>query len=485
MTKRQDILKVLARLVEQAGGRAYLVGGSVRDELLGRPSKDFDVEIFGLPQEHLEDVLRRVKYSFDDVKLNLVGKSFAVYKLNDIDVSLPRRERKIGDGHKGFEIAPDSFMPEYEAAKRRDFTINSLMKNLHTGEILDFYGGQEDLKGMVIRHVDAKTFVEDSLRVFRAAQFAARFNFYIAEKTIELCRSVDLSDLPAERIYMEFEKGLLKPEYPGIFLSYLNILDVDKKLFPEIRVLQDTPQEYEWHPEGDVFVHTTMVMNEAAELRDDLSYPKQVTLMLAALCHDLGKAVVTQEMEGRIRAHGHSDAGLPLTESLLDKLNVHTIEGYDVRGQVLKLVKYHLVPGELFRTREKTNLSAAIKRLANKVDLDLLYRISKADSLGRGIPGVLEFDAEASEFFIKKARELKVDEKPEPAILMGRHLIELGFKPNPHFGVVLKEAYEKQLEGELKDLEEAKSFAVDKLYQLYLAEAKVKYDVQETESWLA
>src|SRR5215212_4451701 len=194
----------LARAVAEAGGRALLVGGCVRDRLLGREAKDWDVEVYGVEPAHLRELLGRFG------RVNVVGEAFTVYKLgHDLDVSLPRRERKTGRGHRAFYIEGDPAMSYADAARRRDFTVNAVLEDPLAGEIIDPFGGRADMEAKLLRAVSPETFVEDSLRVLRAAQFAARFEFEVEPSTIELCRSIDLTDLPAERVWGELEKILL------------------------------------------------------------------------------------------------------------------------------------------------------------------------------------------------------------------------------------------------------------------------------------
>jgi tRNA nucleotidyltransferase (CCA-adding enzyme) len=344
-----------------------------------------------------------------------------------------------------------------EASKRRDFTINAILKDALTGEIIDCYGGREDLEKKLIRHVSSETFAEDSLRVLRAAQFAARFEFDVDSETVEICRATDLTDLPKERIWGELEKLLLKAEKPSIGLQWLYDLGVVKQLFPELESLVGVPQEPEWHPEGDVDVHTLMVADEARKLIDDLPYAKQVTVMLAAIAHDFGKPPTTAFFDGRWRSHAHDDAGVAPTLSFLDRLGIHTLDGYDVREQIVQLVRYHLKPGEFYKVRETLG-DGAFRRLARKVEPDLLYRVAKADSLGRNpdwLPKDKWFKAEAQEWFIERVRELAVEREAPKPILMGRHLIELGLKPSAQFKTILDAVYEKQLDGQITDLEQA------------------------------
>jgi tRNA nucleotidyltransferase (CCA-adding enzyme) len=329
------------------------------------------------------------------------------------------------------------------------------MQDALTGEVVDIYGGREDIKNRILRVVSKETFAEDSLRVLRAAQFAARFEFEIEPETQEICRSIDLTDLPRERIWGEIEKLLLKAEKPSIGLRWLYDLNVVKQLFPELEALVGVPQQKEWHPEGNVDIHTLMVVDEARKLIDDLPHAKKVTVMLGALCHDFGKPATTEFFDGKWRSHAHDEAGVAPTVSFLDKLGIYTLDGYDAREQVIQLVRYHLKPGEFYKARPG---DGAFRRMARKVEPDLLYRVAKADSLGRNpewLPKEKWFKAEAQEWFIERVRELEVETQAPKPILMGRHLIELGLKPSPEFKKILDAVYERQLDGQITNLEEA------------------------------
>lgn len=426
-----------------------LVGGCVRDELMGIEPKDWDLEIYGIEPKDLREILDGFG------RVDAVGEAFTVYKIGqDLDVALPRREKKIGRGHKGFVVEGDPQMSFEEAAKRRDFTINAILKDALTGEIIDCYGGQADIKNKILRVVSRETFAEDSLRVLRAAQFAARFEFEIEAETQEICRAIDLTDLPKERIWGELEKLLLKAAKPSIGLQYFYDLNIANQLFPELVALVGVPQEPEWHPEGNVDVHTLMVTDEARKLIDDLPYAKQVTVMLGALCHDFGKPATTKFFDGRWRSHAHDEAGVAPTISFLDKLGIYTLNGFDVREQIIQLVRYHLTPGMFYKSQPG---DGAFRRLARKVEPDLLYRVAKADSLGRNpewLPKKKWFKAEEQEWFIKRIRELNIEHEAPKPILMGRHLIELGLKPSPQFGKILEAVYELQLDGKITTLDE-------------------------------
>ncbi|MFN2412328.1 MAG: CCA tRNA nucleotidyltransferase [Pyrinomonadaceae bacterium] len=460
----------LCECVGAAGGRAMLVGGCVRDELMGIEPKDWDVEVYGLETEKLKEILAEFAEEISAasggadksvrVPVNAVGEAFTVYKIgNDLDVSIPRRERKTGKGHKGFVIAGDPDMSFEEASRRRDFTINAILKDPLTGEIVDPFDGREDIERKILRHVSSETFAEDSLRVLRAAQFAARFEFDIAPETVKICKTIDVTDLPDERIWGELEKLLLKAEKPSIGLKWLYDLGVVDQLFPELKSLVGVPQEPEWHPEGDVDVHTMMVADEARKLIDDLPYEKQVTVMLGAVAHDFGKPPTTEFVDGRWRSHSHDEAGVEPTISFLDRLGIYTLNNFDVRNQIVQLVRYHLKPGEFHKAESRSPVGdGAFRRLARKVEPDLLYRVSKADSLGRNpdwLPSEKRFGSEAQEWFLEKVRELRIEKKAPEPILMGRHLLEMGLTPSPEFKKLLDAVYEMQLDGKVNNIDDA------------------------------
>jgi len=456
MVELPEKVIALSEAIHDAGGRALLVGGCVRDALMGVEPKDWDLEVYNLDAARLREILDQ----FGPV--NVVGEAFTVYKLGPhLDVSIPRRERKSGRGHKAFVIEGDPSMSVAEATRRRDFTINAILQDPLTGELIDPFAGRLDIEQRVLRAVSKDTFAEDSLRVLRAAQFAARFEFDIDAETIELCRTIDLGDLPAERIWGEIEKLLLRAAHPSIGLEWLRRLGAIEKLFPEIQSLIDVPQDPEWHPEGDVFVHTKLVIDGARKLIDDLPYPRQVTVMLAALAHDFGKPATTEFLEGRWRSRGHEEAGVPPAESFLYRVNVHTIDGYNVRAQVIALVREHLKPGEFYKKRDEVG-EGAFRRLARRCEPDLLYRVAKADSLGRNaewVPREKWYGSDAQEWFIQRSRELQVDQRPPDPLLLGRHLLELGVEPGPRMGEITRAVYELQLDGRVRTLEEAKEMA--------------------------
>jgi tRNA nucleotidyltransferase (CCA-adding enzyme) len=446
----------VALAVREAGGRGLCVGGYVRDRLLGRPSKDLDIEVFGIPPDRLLPLLRALGPStaLGASRVDMVGQAFPVYKLGAIDVALPRRESKTGRGHKGFTVEGDPTMAFAEAARRRDFTINAIGWDPLTDEYLDPFHGRRDLDVRVLKLVDPTTFPDDSLRVLRALQFAARFELTIDPETARICASIALDDLPAERIWGEFEKLLLQAERPSIGFALARELGVIRQLLPEMEPLYHCPQDPEWHPEGTVWIHTLLVIDQARQLNGDLDRARLATVMLGAVCHDLGKPATTALIDGRVKSPNHEAMGVDPSTKILDRLNVHTLDNFDVRAQVLGLVTEHLRPMAFYKTRD-TVTDGAFRRLAQKVDLELLARFARADCTGR----TGTFDCSGIDWFLERARSLGVEHRPPAPILLGRHLIEMGVAPGPRMGEILRAIYELQLDSVVTDLDQAREQA--------------------------
>jgi tRNA nucleotidyltransferase (CCA-adding enzyme) len=438
-----DRAREISVAVRDAGGRALVVGGWVRDAIAGRTSKDVDLEVFGVPAERLRTLLAAFG------RVDTVGESFTVYKIDQIDVSLPRRESKTGRGHTGFTVEGDPSLSIEDAARRRDFTINAISLDPLTGDVLDPYGGRDDLARRLLRVVDARTFGDDSLRVLRALQFAARFELTPTDDTRALCQTIALDDLPAERIWGEMEKLLLQADRPSIGFALALDLGVVDRLWPELKALVGCPQEPAWHPEGDVWVHTLMVVDEARKRIADLTRGPATAMMLGAVCHDLGKPLTTALIDGRVRSPGHEERGVEPATQLLDRLNVHTFDGYDVRATVLGLVAQHLKPSAFQKSSTPVS-DGAFRRLAQKVDLELLARFSMADCSGRS--GT--FDCSAGNWFLARARALGVEHDAPAPLVLGRHLIALGVSPGPQMGQLLAKIYDAQLDGEVTTVEQ-------------------------------
>jgi tRNA nucleotidyltransferase (CCA-adding enzyme) len=439
----QDILNI-AKAVKDKGGRTLLVGGYVRDIALERTSKDYDCEVYGLELKDLEAVLGQ----FGEVIA--VGKAFGVLRIKsfEVDISLPRRDNKTGAGHRGFMVELDPNLSFREAARRRDLTVNSMGLDPLTGEILDPHGGLKDLEAGILRATDPLAFAEDPLRGLRVAQFAARFEMQADEELLELCRALDLSELPGERLYWEFHKLLLKGIKPSVGMTFLRNAQL-LKYFPEIEALIDVPQSPQWHPEGDVWIHTLMCLDVAASLRTGNSFEDEV-LMFGILCHDFGKPESTTiEDDGRIRAINHENRGIAPSQRFLEQLRV----GKKLTDAVSVIVECHLRPSQFAKQGAG---KAAYRRLARKLDrgginMPLLERVGRADSLGRTTENALQGLYPSGKIFLEQAQLAKVLEGPSPDAVQGRHLIERGYSPGPKFGKMLSLCRDIQDETDFTD----------------------------------
>lgn len=448
---KQACLRI-ANEVKMMGGRALLVGGCVRDALLGLNPKDIDIEVFGIEAQQLEMLLQK---HFQIIK---VGKAFGVLKLKDleIDVSIPRKESKKGKGHKGFQIQGDPNLSFAEAASRRDFTINAISWDILTGEIIDPYNGREDLSRGVLRHVSDK-FSEDPLRVLRAMQIVARFDLKVDPETLELCKSIELEDLPKERVFEEWKKLIIKGRIPSAGLKFLKNCGWIR-YYPELEALIDCKQDPEWHPEGDVWVHTLHCMDEFARERINDDW-EDLVVGFGVLCHDLGKAVTTfVDEDGRIRSPGHDIAGVLIADRFLRRM---TDEKALIEG-VLVLVETHMRPTELYKSQAG---SSAIRRLANKVGrIDRLLRVVSAD-MGGCPPKDKSIFLVGLKWFETQGEFLKViDSAPKP-IILGRHLIDRGLSPGIQFKKILNDCFEAQLDGQFSNLESGLDYLTNYLKQ--------------------
>ena len=490
--------------MRSAGGRAVVVGGWVRDHLLGIDSKDVDIEVSGLSVERLEAVLARLGSIIE------VGRAFGVFRVAglDVDFSLPRRDSKRGPGHRGFDVVPDPSLEFAEAARRRDLTVNSIGIDPITGEVLDPHGGCTDLERGVLRATDPAHFPEDPLRGLRVAQLAARLEMEPDCALVALCRTLDLSELSGERIFEEFRKLLLRAARPSLGFKVLEATG-QLRFFPELDALRGVEQDQEWHPEGDVWVHTLMVLDAAASLRGgcergddgpeadeadeageadeadgrrgtcasherrvglavDAPSPRSVgeedepsrdlrpqaaaldsrgggddlALMLAALCHDLGKPATTERIDGRIRSHRHDVAGVAPTRALLGRMHAPSA----LTDKVAALVEHHLAPA-LFIGNGAT--AKAYRRLARKLarsgaSIDLLVRVARADHLGRTTEDAIAGRFDAGDAFLAAARDHCIDRQAPRDVVLGRHLIERGLRPGPEFTPILERCRDVQ-----------------------------------------
>ena len=517
----------IAEAIRAAGGRAIVVGGWVRDHLLGVRSKDVDIEVFGLRIERLEALLA------DFGRVHAVGRAFGVFRVGgiDVDFSLPRRDSKRGPGHRGFDVTPEPTLDFAGAARRRDLTVNSIGLDPLTGEVLDPHGGRRDLERRVLRATDPEHFPEDPLRGLRVAQFSARLEMAPDKELITLCRTLDLGQLSGERIFDEMVKLLLRAARPSIGFRFLEASG-QLRFFPELDALRGVPQDPEWHPEGDVWVHTLMVLDAAAALRDGGAGPGErgralstpvpaaaaspdtsrrdaddrappmvdigrirgvaehgegegdsegegegdkssatrpaeddehdrdgampsagaerrprgdegdLSLMLGALCHDLGKPGTTERIDGRIRSYRHDVAGVAPTQALLERMRAPGA----LVDRVAALVEHHLAPALFVKNRATAK---GYRRLARKLEragasIELLVRVARADHLGRTTADALAGRFDAGDAFLTAARAHRVEHTAPRDAVLGRHLVARGMPPGPGFAPILERCRELQ-----------------------------------------
>ena len=424
----------IAERVHALGGSAYYVGGYVRDRLLGRDSKDIDIEIHGITEDALIELLS------DMGETASFGRSFGIHTLRGtgIDIALPRTERSTGQGHRQFDVSVDPFIGTEAASSRRDFTINALMQDVLTGEILDYHGGREDLEKGIIRHVSDASFAEDPLRVLRAASFASRLGFDIADETISLCRSIDLSGLSSERVEEELAKALLRSDSPSVFFEELRRMDQLSFWFPELEALIDLPQDPLYHPEGDVWVHTMEVIDRAAALRDKTDEP--LSFMLLCLCHDFGKAVTTELIKGRYHAYQHEVKGIPVIESFLRRI----VKEKSIRRYVTGMVPLHMRPNvAAFSKPSVKSTNRLFYEAASPGDL-VYFAICDKPVLA----GEENFTGD-SDFLWERLSVFEATmAKPH---ITGKDLIEAGISPGEELGRLLDYALKLRLAGIDKD----------------------------------
>ncbi|MDR2504710.1 MAG: HD domain-containing protein [Oscillospiraceae bacterium] len=430
LNEKPNMARLLAERLRAAGGRAFFVGGYVRDRVLaehGRSfgkSDDVDVEVYGLHPSELREVLSEFGNVF------AIGESFGVYTIGGtgLEISMPRKERATGIGHRDFEVHVNPFMTYEDSLLRRDFTVNAMLADCLTGELIDPYGGVRDAKLGVLRHVNDGTFVEDSLRLYRGCGFASRFGMSIAEETVALCSRMDDAALPMERVFAELVKVLKLSDKPSLFFRELRRMGKLTNFFTETEGLIGCEQNPIYHPEGDVWNHTMLALDEAALLRDKSANGWK--LPLAALCHDLGKpASSTVDEDGKIRSIGHEVAGVEVARRQLKRI----VNDKRLIHYVLEMVRQHMRPNMLARSQSsvyKTNVM--FDECAYPEDLLLLSLADMRASGGRG-------KADELSAFLRQRLEIYKDYAMRPMVT-GKDLIELGFTPGPTFPSMIKKA---------------------------------------------
>ena len=444
----QEALTRLSQMVSQERGKALLVGGCVRDALLGSPPRDFDVEVYGVQPARLVEILSRC------FEVNLVGEAFGVLKIRGlpIDVAIPRRESKRGEGHRGFEVFSDAQMTPTEAASRRDYTINAMGIDLLTFKLFDPYGGLLDLQHRTLRHTTSK-FAEDPLRVLRGFQLIGRFELKPADETIEIGSGLfkDYESLPVERIWAEWSKWAAQSTRPSLGMEWLKQTQW-VQAYPELVALEGCPQDPRWHPEGDVWTHTLHVVNEAARIaeREDLSFEDRITLVLAGLCHDLGKPSTTQITPNGVKSRGHAK-----TKDLFIRFLRRIGAPPKIIERVVVLCLFHLTHIDFVGSPRH------VKRLALNLSvsgetIEMLSRLVEADNAGR--PPLPKMFPERMKKIELMAKDLDLQRAAPQPLLLGRHLLDMGYEPGPRLGKILKSVFEAQLDGRFETLESAKEW---------------------------
>ena len=478
LLKQYPLVEKIVDRISQENGSALLVGGAVRDLLLESDAstssartgsfysahpeekskissreiiKDLDIEIHGLSVEKLQELLA----TFGPV--SLVGKSFGVLRLHglDIDWSLPRKD----SSGRHPQVTIDPHMNFADAFKRRDLTINAMGIDLKTYELIDPWGGYQDLKAGILRATDAHFFIEDPLRLFRVMQFISRFQMQPDQSLNEICSKMSLAGISVERIESEFDKLFLKSTRPSLGIRWLKQIERLKEILPELYATIDVPQNPDWHPEGDVFEHTMQAI-DAGALQTYANEKEMLMGMYGLLCHDLGKVTTTRMIDGVWRSLGHEDAGVEPAKKLLKRFT-RRVELIDA---VAKIVRHHMAPGLFVKNGAKP---PAYKRLALKlapeVTMELLTKVSLADKSGRNGQSDLPLNKPLPDIeeFLKRAQQLHVAYKPEEPIIQGRDIADF-VKPGPEMGRLVKRAYEIQIDEGISDKQELIKRILDK-----------------------
>ena len=433
----------IAKLIKISGGKTLIVGGFIRDILFKQTPKDFDIEVYGLSAKNLEEILKKFGKVYD------VGKTFGVLKISlpndiEIDISLPRKDSKMGKGHRGFNVETYPDLNVEEAASRRDFTINSIAWNPLTEQIYDPFNGLKDLKSKILRVTNSEKFGEDPLRAIRALQFVARFELKIETRTKKIIRNMipQLKELPKERFLEEWKKLFLRARKPSLGLIAGMELGIFAELYPEFSLLPKTQQDSEWHPEGDVWTHTLICIDAAANIirREKLDSKIGFVIMLSVFCHDFGKSFVTEKKENRIVSPNHQSAGIKPTKKFLNSIGADNF----TKDKVLRLVENHLSPFTLYKSEFKKGekiTDGAIRRLANRLHpatISELVLVAEADYLGKGTRRKVDYTFKSGRWLLNRAASLRVKKNKPEDIVKGKDLLTLGFEASRKFGIIIE-----------------------------------------------
>lgn len=456
-----DIQSIIQKLNDK-GHQCLVMGGAVRDAILGIEPKDIDIEVYGISYEKLIDFLS------DYGKVDLVGQKFGVIIFNPsysnikYDFSIPRTENKLGVGHKGFDIKIDSNLTIKEAAIRRDFTMNSIAFDPIENKLYDFFGGVEDIKNKVIRHASDK-FIEDYLRILRAMQFQARFGFSIHKDTIlliqEMLKSSDeFNTLAKERLFEEWAKWAEKGTHHNLIFKFMRDTGLIE-YYPLLKSLKETPQDTIYHPEGDVEIHTELCLAHMDKVieRENITGSEKIVLVMSILLHDIAKPQTTKEelKRGRmtITSNGHEEQGKEVASEFLESIGFYP-KLIEPIGNIIAVHLSGVHISQITKTAGKHKFVKKLSRKLSPANVKQLIYIMEADTNGRGYSEYIE--PIGAKDILEIAEELSITEKEYNYLLMGRHLIEAGLKPSIEFGNILRKSYEAQENGEFSDIEGAK-----------------------------
>jgi tRNA nucleotidyltransferase (CCA-adding enzyme) len=444
MGTQHDKVHAIVMVINEHQGRALLVGGAVRDMIMGRLINDIDIEVYGLSQEQLENILKQ----FGPV--SLVGKSFGVLRVHglDVDWSLPRAD---SPGRKPTVII-DPYMSVDVAARRRDLTMNAMALDLVTDELIDPCNGMNDIKNKILRTPDVRFFIQDPLRFYRVMQFIGRFQMFPDDELNVVCKEMDIADVSLERIEQEFKKLFLYSVRPSFGIRWLQQIGRLHEVLPELAATIGIQQNPKWHPEGDVFEHTMQAIDAAAVIVQKYeSETDKLILLYAALCHDLGKVTTSVEIDGVIKSIGHEKDSKKFTRTLMKRIT-HNV---DLINAVSSLVLYHMMPLQF--TTNKAKLPA-YQRLANKLDkgvnMLMLIDLCIADKRGRNGIGhePLTCDFADVDIFGKNVERAGVAVGGIEPLLKGADVIDI-VPPGPEMGKLLRLVYEIQIEHGVTDKE--------------------------------
>jgi tRNA nucleotidyltransferase (CCA-adding enzyme) len=448
------------------GRSVFAVGGYVRDLVRGKPPAEVDLLVTGLP---LDEVVRRLR---PNGRVDLVGRSFGIIKFTlrkkTYDIALPRTDT-AAEGpsrrHKDIRVAADPDLPVEKDLERRDFRVNSMALRLADGQLVDPFGGREDIRARRIRLTNPRAFPEDPLRVLRAARFSSVLGYSVDPEIYGVAKEIDLSGLSVERVNEELFKILLLSERPSVGLEELFRLGALKQLFPELYRLTLSIQDSIFHPEKDdfghhsVWHHTRLTVDQAKALAGaaGLGQAKMLCLLLAALYHDVGKPATAhwEYKRGRmaITNNGHDLASERIVKKVLARFRVFSWNGYNLRKMVPLLIRSHHRLSELWLNRDNVT-KKAFNRLAAETqgEIELLVYLDAADRAGRRERPVKALDRQGK-WLLRRFEELEVSRESIKPLILGRDLIRLGVEPGPGMGKILKRLYEMQLDNafETKD----------------------------------